>query len=641
MLAIGDMRGGEVGSIVGTIASIKKRQTPHKKMSLTEAYLDDGTGQIKLIWFNQPFIAETLKEGERIIVAGTVERDWKECLLKNPSFEKYQGAETVHTGRLVPVYPATYGLTQKQIRFLVHQALGAAGAFQNSIPESIRAYEKLGDAASAIRAIHLPRNTGEYEAGRRYLKFEELFLTQLLVARSRQKLSHATAPAIVFRKEATQALVRSLPFQLTEGQRRAAWQILQDMEKTQPANRLLQGEVGSGKTVVAAIAALNAALSGFQTAFMAPTEILVLQHYKTISALFPGRAIAVLTSKQSRLATDPQATRADIKKRIASGEVEIAIGTHAIIQNDVSFNKLGLIIIDEQHRFGVEQRKLLKDKTKGDVPHFLSMTATPIPRSLALTLYGDLDISTIRELPKERKPVKTRLVSEHGREQAYRFAKQRIAAGEQLFVVCPLIEESDYLGVASATSEFKKLQKGPFALFRMGLIHGKLKSLEKERIMNEFKAGVLDVLVATAVIEVGVDVPNATVMLIEGADRFGFAQLHQFRGRVGRGEKQSYCFLFTGSRAPETQKRLQKFVATTDGFEIAELDLAQRGPGAVYGTSQSGFVSHFKIAGIGDSQLASMAKKHAEKILENDPNLESHPQLKRLLAEHEKDLHFE
>ncbi|MBI4122564.1 MAG: ATP-dependent DNA helicase RecG [Parcubacteria group bacterium] len=653
MLRIRELRGGETGSIAGTLTSLKKRQTAYKKMNLTEAYLDDGTGTLKLIWFNQPFLAETLKEGENIIVAGTVERDWRECLFKNPSFEKYQNAKTLHTGRLVPVYPATYGLTQKQIRFLVSQALKAAGEFRNIIPDAIRKRERLGNKANAIRAIHLPASTAEYQEARRHLLFEELFLTGLLVERSRQQLARAEAPAIPFHKEATQELVRSLPFRLTDDQRRAAWDILRDMEKSRPANRLLQGEVGSGKTVVAAIAALNAALGGFQTAFMAPTEILALQHFQTISTVFPDKSVAVLTSKHARISTNGQLTvptqRNEIKKAIAEGAISITIGTHAIIQTDVSFNKLGLIIIDEQHRFGVEQRKKLKDKTAGDVPHFLSMTATPIPRSLALTLYGDLDISTIRELPKERKRVHTRIVPERGRAEAYQFAAGRIAAGEQVFVVCPLIEESDSLGVSAATSEFEKLRKGPFALCRVGLIHGKLKSAEKERVMNDFKTGSLDVLVATAVVEVGVDVPNATVMVIEGAERFGFSQLHQFRGRVGRSQKQSYCLLFAERAGAETRKRLEAFTAAADGFEIAELDLAHRGPGDLYGTTQSGYLfsalggSAFggKIAKLTDTALAAQARNHAQNLLREDAKLGAYSELAYELAKYEHELHFE
>ncbi|MDZ4221805.1 MAG: helicase-related protein, partial [Patescibacteria group bacterium] len=338
-------------------------------------------------------------------------------------------------------------------------------------------------------------------------------------------------------------------------------------------NRLVQGEVGSGKTVVAAIAALNASESGFQTAFMAPTEILALQHYQTITAIFPDRTVALLTSSHARLSGDEHASRESIKQHISNGSVNITIGTHAIIQKSVAFQNLGLVIVDEQHRFGVAQRKALKDKTKGDIPHLLSMTATPIPRSLALALYGDLDITSIRELPAGRKPIATAAVDEKHRPKAYQFIRQEIKKGRQAFVICPLVEESDALGAASATAEYERLRKTIFKDTAIGLLHGKLKSAEKERVMNAFKSGELSILVATSVVEVGVDVPNASIMAIEGADRFGLSQLHQFRGRIGRGEHASYCFLFTDSPSQEARERLREFTAAKDGFAIAELDL--------------------------------------------------------------------
>ncbi|MEK7189185.1 MAG: helicase-related protein, partial [Patescibacteria group bacterium] len=420
------------------------------------------------------------------------------------------------------------------------------------------------------------------------------------------------------------------------------------------------------KTVVAAIAALNAASSGFQTALMAPTEILALQHFATIANIFPNHSVAVLTSKYHRLSglviarersdrsnpvNDTQgindgiaspAARNDIKDAISKGHVAITIGTHAIIQKDVSFDKLGLVIIDEQHRFGVEQRKQLKDKTADDVPHVLSMTATPIPRSLALTLYGDLDITTIREMPQGRKPITTRVVDETYRPKAYQFVRQHIRKGEQVFVICPLIEESDALGVKSATAEYEKLKA--HALFKnasIGLLHGKLKSDEKEATMNAFKSGKLTMLVATAVVEVGVDVPNASIMVIEGADRFGLSQLHQFRGRVGRGGHQSYCFLFTDSASPETKTRLQKFVRARDGFEIAELDLHLRGPGKLYGTEQSGRFTDLKIASLADSSLLERTREAAQTLLKEDPGLAHHPLLKSELDRQSRQLHCE
>ena len=651
IFAIRDLRGGEVGSIIGTISSIKNKQTAHKKMSLIEAYLTDGQADIKIIWFNQPFLLDTLREGDKIIVAGLVERDWDGCLMKSPMFEKYQGTATLHTARLVPIYPATYGLTQKQIRFLIGQSLKAANQFREIIPDEIRQNAKLIDKIQAIKDIHLPANALAYQAAARYLKFEELFVTQLLVEQSRLSLQSLSAPAIPFQKDATQNLVKSLPFALTDDQRKVAWQILQDLSLPRPMNRLVQGEVGSGKTVVAAMAALNAALSGYQTALMAPTEILALQHYQTISQVFPGRAVALLTSKHNRLTTNAEATRSEIKEAITAGEADIIIGTHAIIQNDVTFHKLGLIVIDEQHRFGVEQRKLLKTKSSAYakapadkqmfVPHLLSMTATPIPRSLALTLYGDLDISTIKQMPKNRLPIITKIIEAKNRGQVYEFIKTAAAAGRQAFVICPLVEESDKLGVKAATTEYEYLQAEIFPNLKVGLIHGRLNSCDKETVMVNFKNKKLDILVATAVVEVGVDVPNASIMIIEGAERFGLAQLHQFRGRVGRGEHQSHCFLFTNKTNPDTKKRLQAFVGAKDGFAIAELDLQLRGAGQIYGTTQSGYVSSFKIATALDSGLASLARTQARILLENDSALEKYPNLCYFLKKYKQNIHFE
>ncbi len=641
-LSTAELSEGMRGTLYGTVSRIESKKTPRKRMQLTEAEVDDGNGTLRIVWFNSPYLTQTIKEEDRVAIAGTVERDFNGWVMKNPQFEKVDSPKhAVHTSRLVPIYPLTAGLTQKQIRFLVSQALAAAGEMTDVLPVRIIEQEKLVDKQTAITDIHLPSDATAYLSAKRRLAFEELFLIQLLTEQARGKLARARAPKIPFNETATRALVSSLPFTLTADQRKAAWKILQDMEKSMPMNRLLQGEVGSGKTVVAAIAALSAASSGFQTALMAPTEILALQHYETISKIFPNRAVALLTSMYARLSTDERAARTGIKKAISDGKVSITIGTHAIIQHDVSFNRLGLVIIDEQHRFGVEQRKQLKDKTASDVPHLLSMTATPIPRSLALTLYGDLDITTIRQMPEGRKPITTRVVDEHNRAKAYQFIKQRISKGEQAFMICPLIEESDALGVKSATAEYEKLRASVFSDTRIGLLHGKLKSDEKERVMSSFKSGELSMLVATAVVEVGVDVPNASIMVIEDADRFGLSQLHQFRGRVGRGERESFCFLFTGSPAAETKKRLQKFVQAKDGFEIAELDLGLRGPGTLYGTEQSGRFADLKIATLADSGLLERTREAAKKLLSEDPHLARHPLLAAQLERQSQKMHFE
>ncbi len=631
-----------LGTFFGTIKSIESKKTSYKHIKLIEAYLDDAKGTIKIIWFNQPYITENLHEGDMVAVAGKIEQDFTGFLMKNPSYEKTNSIEnTIHTSRLVPIYPTTHGLTQKQIRFLISQAILSADELIDILPNKIVEKEKLANKITAIQNIHLPKNSDDYLTAVKTLKFEELFLVQLITEIARQKLKLEIGPKIPFNQEETKKLIQSLPFELTNDQRKASWAIIQDMEKSTPMNRLLQGEVGSGKTIVASIAALNASSSGFQTALMAPTEILSLQHYETISQTFPTRSIALLTSSHARLTNNESASRISIKNSIAKGEVDIIIGTHAIIQNDVIYNKLGLIVIDEQHRFGVEQRKTLKDKTKNDVPHLLSMTATPIPRSLALTLYGDLDITTIKELPKGRKNIITRLVEEKNRTKAYEFIKKKITQKQQVFVICPIIDKSDTLGVKSATEEFEKLNKNIFTNTAVGLLHGKLKSLEKEKIMQSFKNGEIDVLVATSVVEVGVDIPNASIMMIEGSDRFGLSQLHQFRGRVGRGKHQSYCFLFTDSKNPDTQFRLNSFANTTDGFEIADLDLQLRGPGNIYSTIQSGHLEYLKLASISDTELASKAKNAALSILKSDPSLSQYTELNHEISKQSISLHFE
>ncbi|MBU2575888.1 ATP-dependent DNA helicase RecG [Patescibacteria group bacterium] len=648
-LSLNQLAEHQIGSVFGVIKSIETKKTPRKKMQITECYLDDSKGTIKIIWFNQPYIAQTLREGDMISVAGKIEQDFNGFVIKNPNYEKALADEDfLHTSRLVPIYPATAGITQKQIRFLMHQALEAVDEFKDFLPGKIKEKARLSDKNTAIKKVHLPASSKEYLDSARRLKFEELFLIQLITEQSRKKLRAQNAPKIEFKEQATKNLVNSLPFKLTDDQRKQSWQILKDMQKKEPMNRLLQGEVGSGKTVVAAIAALNAAESGFQTALMAPTEILAFQHYETITNIFPDRPIALLTSKYARASTNPNASRAIIKKEISDGKIDIIIGTHAIIQKDINFNKLGLVIIDEQHRFGVEQRKALKCKNAplgrlslASTPHFLSMTATPIPRSLALTLYSDLDISSIRQMPFGRKPIQTKVVEEKNRPKAYEFIKQKISQGRQIFVICPLIEESDALGIKSATEEFEKLKKAVFSSISIGLLHGRMKHNEKERVMSEFKNNNISILVSTAVVEVGIDVPNASIMIIEGADRFGLAQLHQFRGRVGRSSEQSYCFLFTDSQNAQTKNRMQSFVNARDGFEIAELDLQLRGPGQIYGTAQSGRFEDLKIARLTDAGLISETKKYAQDLLDNDPNLGAHAQIKFEIEKRAQELHFE
>jgi len=531
---------------------------------------------------------------------------------------------------------------------LIKQVISLADRIKDWLPDETKKSARVLDLGEAVRKIHFPKSRKDIDEAKRRLAFDELFLTQARSQMIRRDAMSRVAPTVPFLDKETKKFVAGLPFKLTDAQRKAAWEILRDMGKDKP---MLEGDVGSGKTVVACIAMLNAALNGGQAVLMAPTEILARQHYDGICKLFEGfdvkiglvtrseRKVCETTDGRRQTAGDKKISKNKTAEIIKNGEVDIVIGTHTLIQEDVKFKNLVLAIIDEQHRFGVEQRAALT-RTDARGPHLLSMTATPIPRSLALALYGDLDISVINEMPKGRKKIITKVVSEKKREKAYEFIRGQIKAGGQVFVICPLIDFSDKLGVKSVKDEFEKLDKKVFKDFKIGMLHGRLKQKEKEEIMRDFLENKIKVLVSTSVVEVGVDVPNATVMMIEGADRFGLAQLHQFRGRVGRGDKQSYCFLFTDSDSEKTLRRLQALVDNNDGFALAKMDLKFRGPGEVYGTAQKGF-PELKIASLFDYELLRLAKKEAEKLIAKDASLDSWPDLKEKLGEWEKKAHLE
>lgn len=624
MTSIKDLKKDELVTIRARIDIISSKRAWKKRMNLTEALISDDSDSIKIIWFNQPYIAKSLQPGDEVYFSGKVRQDRYGIHLNNPTFEKANKKETTHTARIVPIYSLTKGVTDKQLRFLVSEALKYAKDIPEWLPEEIIKKHGLRGLPWAYEKIHFPDSFQELEEAKKRLKFDELFIIQLYTQSLKKEAQGQKAPAIRFRENEIKEFVSSLPFELTSAQKKSAWRILQDLEKNTPMNRLLEGDVGSGKTVVAALAMYDAALNGYQSVLMAPTEILAEQHHKTICELIPADdAILVTGSKKRRIKDN-----------------KIIIGTHALMQKKVEFKNLALAIIDEQHRFGVEQRKALRYKSGDDktVPHLLSMTATPIPRSLALTIYGDLDLSMIDELPKNRKPIISRLVTEERRPKAYEFIKNRIKEGRQAFVVCPLIEESDKLGVRSVTQEYEKLSKLIFPDLQVAMLHGKIKADEKEKIMRKFKQNEINILVSTSVIEVGIDMPNATIMMIEGADRFGMAQLHQFRGRVGRGEHQSFCLLLTDSESEKALARLKMFVNSNDGFELAEYDLQARGPGEVYGTEQSGYLDMLQLATLADHQLINDAKKAVEKIL---PELDKHPLLEKKLASFKKQLHLE
>ncbi len=637
---IENLQPGTIVTVKGKIQLLKNRRSPVKRKFLTEGLISDKTGSVKVIWFNQPFLAEILKPGDEVYLSGKVDFDRYTLQLINPVYEKVSRTEAIHTARLVPIYSLTENLTQKQIRFLISSVLPAIKLIQDWLPPNIIKDFNLINLNLALNQIHFPKNQKTLDLAIRRLKFDELFLFQLQIQLSKIELSASQAETINFAEKETKNFVDSLPFKLTNDQRKAAWQIISDLQKSNPMNRLLEGEVGSGKTVVAVLAMFNVALVKKQSVLMAPTEILAAQHYKTIANLLRSTELKVaLLSRSQQLINNTVVTKKKILDLLKSDEIKIIIGTHALLQEGVEFNNLALAIIDEQHRFGVEQRKILREKS-GDpriMPHLLSMTATPIPRSLSLTLYGDLDLSLIKEMPKERKKIITQIIDPAKRQQTYDFVREQVKAGRQIFVVCPLIDPSDKLGVKAVTEEYEKLKKEIFPEFKIAMIHGKLKPAAKEKVMVDFLAKESDILVSTSVVEVGVDVPNASVMIIEGADRFGLASLHQFRGRVGRSEHQSYCFLFTDNPSQKTKFRLQALVSAKDGFELAELDLQLRGPGEIYGTVQSG-LPVFKIAQLSDYELISQTKKAVEII---GPDLENYPVLKSKLSQIIKKVHLE
>lgn len=641
IIPIEKLKLNEVATIQGKIIAIENTRTFKKRMVLTEALIKDRTGSVKTIWFNQPFLTKNLSPGKKVSLSGKLSTGSKGSYLSNPSYEAL-GRDT-HTGALVPVYPETIGLGSRFIRYYIKLVLPVINQIKEFIPLDVLKKQKLLIVSNALKNIHFPKNLKSAEQAKQRFAFEELFLLQLFVLSQKKKLKKEKAFSISFDKDLIKSFVNKLPFKLTDAQRKVTWEIIQDLEKDQPMNRLLQGDVGSGKTVVAAIAALETAKAGYQAALMAPTEILAQQHFKEINKLLKEQKlkIGLLTRTQKKF----------------SEETNIVIGTHALIQDKVKFKNLALVIVDEQHRFGVEQRaKLVRGK---QVPHLLSMTATPIPRTLALTIYGDLDISLIDEMPIGRQKIITKVIPPNQREQAYEFIRREVKNGQQVFVICPRIEPSIkkeqeidpktgqiklspaqllWSEVKAVKEEYEKLNEKVFSDLKIAMLHGKLKAKEKEEIMTDFKNKKTNVLVSTSVVEVGIDIPNATVMMIEGADRFGLAQLHQFRGRVGRGKHQSYCFLF--STSGDTTTRLRALTKCENGFELAEKDMAIRGPGQFYGVRQSG-LPDLAMDSLKDLNLIKTVRKEANDLLESDPELKKYPLLMDKIKEFKQNIHLE
>ncbi|MFA6593695.1 MAG: ATP-dependent DNA helicase RecG [Candidatus Buchananbacteria bacterium] len=635
---IADLREGLEAAVVGRLELVANRRSHRQRKIITEAVLTDDSGSIKLVWFNQPWVGKTLTGGEIVRVYGKVSGDMFNLHFNSPNYER---ATAIAPG-IVPVYPLTSGLSNKQLRFLLSTLKPLLAKVYDYLPIEIIKRQNLINLSSALINIHWPENASALAAARHRLAFDELFLLQTWSQILRRNLKELQAPAIEFKETKIKEFIAQLPFELMLDQKRAAWEIIKDLAKTEPMNRLMEGDVGSGKTVVALIAMYNTILNGQQAVLMAPTEILANQHYQNLSRLLAGYKINTgLLTRTQKVFNNGEVGKKEFLNKIAAGGIDLIVGTHALIQKEVVFKQLGLVVVDEQHRFGVKQRQELKQKGAGNkIPHFLSLTATPIPRSLALIVYGDLDLSIIREMPKGRKAIITKVVPPDKRLLAYEFLGKQAAAGRQIFVICPLIDPSDKLGVRSVTEEFHKLDKEVFPQLPVGLLHGKLKTEEKEEVMARFKDNEVKILVSTSVVEVGVDIPNATVMMIEGAERFGLSQLHQFRGRVGRGESQSYCFLFSEDPSDRALARLNYLSQTTDGFALAEYDMKQRGGGNVFGLEQSGFIDNLKIADPGDLALAKKARD-AAKDFTAEFKLEDFPRLAEAVSQFGLTAHLE
>ncbi len=683
-------------TVCAIVTKVKLNRIFRRKLTIAEViFEDENQTPLKAVWFNQPFILESMPIGTEVRLSGKLKLKGKYFTLSNPAWER-ASREKTNTGQLVPVYSETPGITSKWIRWQMKTFLEKNQNLEDFVPEELRKKLHLYSLTSALRQLHFPENEEKLLIAKKTFAFREMFLMQLKTLQMKNVWEAQSAPSLRFDEELIEKFIENLPFQLTGAQHKASIEILKDLEKTCPMNRLLNGDVGTGKTVVAAISALSVLSQNQQVAILAPTEVLALQHFQSFSKLFKNYDfnVALLTSSYKLIncchsersgaqsknlqaitpklsnkslaprlsSADPSTTsrvqdsaqddmskitREQMISQIESGEINLVIGTHAIIQKDVSFKNLALVIIDEQHRFGVTQRSVLqqetmefKDGKKKTIPHLLTMTATPIPRTLAIAFFGSLDLSVLDEMPRNRKPIKTKIVLPTQRDQVYAFMRREIGAGRQVFVILPFVEESKVLTeVKAATEEHKKLSL-IFPEYSLGLLHGRLKSKEKEAMMQDFKKKKSQILVSTSVVEVGIDIPNATIMLIENSDRFGLSQLHQFRGRVGRGAHQSYCFLFTDSTTQTSLERLRALEKSNDGFKLSEIDLQLRGPGQLLGKAQSG-LSDIAMENLNNLKLIKIARAEAENILKTDAKLKKHPLLAKALEKFAKAVHLE
>jgi ATP-dependent DNA helicase RecG len=647
---VSELTEGEEQTIIGTIWQARVVTLGNRRG--TEAIVGDETGNIRAVWFNQPYLAKSFRTNARIVISGTVSIFKGHKVFESPEWELLGDKELIHTGRLVPVYPLTQGLYPRQVRKWTRETIdGYAWQLSDFLPPEIKTRCQLLDLPAAIAQIHYPDDPAMAEKARGRLSFDELFLLQLgVLARKRDWQEGQPGNAFHIDREVISRFLNCLPFTLTKAQERVLQEVLTDLKQAKAMSRLLQGEVGSGKTVIATLALLIAAANGYQGALMAPTEVLAEQHYTNICNYLsqvgsqepcsgPGDGtIGCYTGFLHRpltiallIGSLSNAEKESLHGKIKQGKVDIVIGTHALIQKEVEFKKLGLAVIDEQHRFGVLQRSALRQK--GFNPHVLVMTATPIPRTMALTLYGDLDLSVIDELPPGRQVVKTKCLEPQDREKAYTFLHRQVSNGRQAFIICPLIEESEILEAKAAKTEYARLSREVFPDLKLGLLHGQMPGPEKEEVMRHFRGGELDILVSTSVVEVGIDVPRASVMMVEGADRFGLSQLHQFRGRVGRDKEQGYCLLIPEKLSQEARERLLLMEKVHNGFALAEKDLELRGPGEFFGTHQSG-LPDLKLAKLTDLHSLELARREAMTLFQKDPDLQKaeHQPLRQQLS---------